>query len=28
LEQYQQPSGKLKVPEVLKGYLGGLEELG
>lgn len=28
LEQYQQPSGKLKVPDVLKGYLGGLEELG
>ncbi|MCH8558087.1 MAG: serine--tRNA ligase [Balneolia bacterium] len=28
LEQYQLPSGKLKVPEVLKGYLGGLEELG
>lgn len=28
LEQYQLPSGKLKVPEVLKAYLGGLEELG
>jgi len=28
LEQYQQPSGKLSVPEVLKAYMGGLSELG
>ena len=28
LEEYQLPSGKLRVPEVLKPYLGGAEELG